>query len=72
MHITVICDKAAACLLLLVCAKEYLLVLPVVILVVTDCTMQMKAQDIAGSMKADKQNLRMEELDLLFQSPSHQ
>jgi len=31
----------------------------------------MKAQDIAGSMKADKQNLRMEELDLLFQSPSH-
>lgn len=34
--------------------------------------MQMKAQDIAGSMKADKQNLRMEELDLLFQSPSHQ
>lgn len=39
VHITVICDKAAACLLLLVCAKEYLLVLPVVILVVTDCIM---------------------------------
>ena len=32
--------------------------------------MQVKAQDIVGNMKADKQNLRMEELDLLFQSPS--
>ncbi|KAL0020479.1 hypothetical protein WJX77_009137 [Trebouxia sp. C0004] len=31
---------------------------------------QVKAQDIVGSMKADKQNLRMEELDLLFQTPS--
>ncbi|DBA72541.1 TPA: hypothetical protein ACH3X2_010298 [Trebouxia sp. C0005] len=31
---------------------------------------QVKAQDIAGSMKADKQNLRMEELDLLFQTPA--
>ncbi len=29
---------------------------------------QVKAHDIAGSMKADKQNLRMEELDLLFQT----
>ncbi len=32
--------------------------------------LQVKAQDIVGSMKADKQNLRMEELDLLFQTPS--
>ena len=33
-------------------------------------SVQVKAQDIAGSMRADKQNLRMEELDLLFQTPS--
>ena len=32
--------------------------------------LQVKAQDIVGSLKADKQNLRMEELDLLFQSPN--
>ena len=50
--------------------KDYLLVLPVVLN--KSCMIQMKAQDIAGSMKADKQNLRMEELELLFQSPSHQ
>ena len=31
---------------------------------------QVKAQDIAANMRADKQNLRMEELDLLFQMPS--
>ena len=31
--------------------------------------LQVKGQDIVGSMKADKQNLRMEELDLLFQPP---
>ncbi len=30
VYITVICDKAAACLLLLMCAKDCLLVLPVV------------------------------------------
>ena len=34
------------------------------------CHAQVKAQDIVGSMKADKQNLRMEELDLLFQTPN--
>jgi len=33
-------------------------------------SLQIKAQDIAGSMRADKQNLRMEELDLLFQQPT--
>lgn len=32
--------------------------------------LQVKAQDILGSMKADKQNLRVEELDLLFQPPN--
>ena len=32
--------------------------------------MQVNVQDIVGSMNADKQNLRMEELDLLFQEPN--
>ena len=36
----------------------------------THWLLQVKVQDIVGSMKADKQNLRMEELDLLFQQPS--
>ena len=31
---------------------------------------QAQPENVAGSMKADKQNLRMEELDLLFQAPS--
>ena len=32
--------------------------------------MQGKVQEIVGNMTADKQNLKVEELDLLFQEPS--